>query len=196
MYAISNIIIQSCINSFGTDTVAAWTAFGKIDGFFWMVMGAFGVSITTFVSQNYGAMKYDRVKKSIKVCLGMAFLFTVVVSTFFLVFANPLYHLFTSDANVLELGLMMMRYMAPFYWTYIFVEILSGAIRGTGNALTPMLLTCGGICVMRVLWIIFILPLRREMTTVIYSYPISWAFTSVLFIVYYLRGNWLKTKAQ
>ena len=79
MYAISNIIIQSCINSFGTDTVAAWTAFGKIDGFFWMVMGAFGVSITTFVSQNYGAMKYDRVKKSIKVCLGMAFLFTVVV---------------------------------------------------------------------------------------------------------------------
>lgn len=86
-------------------------------------MGAFGVSITTFVSQNYGAMKYDRVKKSIKVCLGMAFLFTVVVSTFFLVFANPLYHLFTSDANVLELGLMMMRYMAPFYWTYIFVEI-------------------------------------------------------------------------
>lgn len=196
MYAISNIIIQFCINSFGTDTVAAWTAFGKIDGFFWMVMGAFGVSITTFVSQNYGAMKYDRVKKSIKVCLGMAFLFTVVVSTFFLVFANPLYHLFTSDANVLELGLMMMRYMAPFYWTYIFVEILSGAIRGTGNALTPMLLTCGGICVMRVLWIIFILPLRREMTTVIYSYPISWAFTSVLFIVYYLRGNWLKTKAQ
>src|SRR5699024_4603452 len=72
MYSISNIILQSCINSFGTTTIAAWTAFGKIDGFFWMIMGAYGISITTFVGQNFGAQKYDRMKKSVRICLAMS----------------------------------------------------------------------------------------------------------------------------
>jgi hypothetical protein len=70
MYAVSNILLQSCINAFGTDTVAAYTAFGKVDGFYWMISGAFGVAITTFVSQNFGAQKYDRLRRSVRVCWG------------------------------------------------------------------------------------------------------------------------------
>lgn len=72
MYAFSNIIIQTCINSFGTDTVAAWTAHGKIDGFFWMIMGAYGISVTTFAGQNFGARRYDRVRESVRVGLLLA----------------------------------------------------------------------------------------------------------------------------
>ena len=72
MYSISNLIVQSSVNSFGTDTVAAWTAYGKVDGIFWMIMGAYGISITTFAGQNFGAGKYDRIRKSVRVCIGMA----------------------------------------------------------------------------------------------------------------------------
>lgn len=72
MYSISNLLIQSTINSFGTDTMAAWTAYGKVDGFFWMVLSAYGIAISTFAGQNFGAQKYDRIRKSVKVCLGMA----------------------------------------------------------------------------------------------------------------------------
>jgi Na+-driven multidrug efflux pump len=72
MYSSSNVIIQSNVNNFGTDTIAAWTAYGKIDGIFWMAMSAFGISITTFVGQNYGAGKSDRVRKGVRVCFMMA----------------------------------------------------------------------------------------------------------------------------
>ena len=72
MYSVSNLIIQSSINAFGTDTIAAWTAYGKVDGIFWMIMGAYGVSITTFAGQNFGAGKYDRIRKSVRICMGMA----------------------------------------------------------------------------------------------------------------------------
>lgn len=91
MYSFSVILIQSNINSFGTDTVAAWTAYGKIDAVFWMTMDAFGVSITTFVGQNFGARKYDRIHKSVKVCLGMAMGVTVVMSALLFFFSQYIY---------------------------------------------------------------------------------------------------------
>lgn len=80
MYSVSNLIIQSSINAFGTDTIAAWTAYGKVDGIFWMIMGAYGVSITTFAGQNFGAGKYDRIRKSVRICMGMAAFTSVLLS--------------------------------------------------------------------------------------------------------------------
>ena len=87
---------------------------------------------------------------------------------------------------------MIMMTMTPFYITYIFVETYSGAIRGTGNTLIPMLITCFGVCVLRVLWIFLYIPGHHTVRAVVSSYPITWAFTSLLFILYYFRGNWLK----
>ena len=82
MYSLSNIIIQSSINSLGTDTIAAWTAYGKIDTIYWMIINAFGISITTFAGQNFGAGKYDRVRKGIRVCLGISMGATIALSLF------------------------------------------------------------------------------------------------------------------
>lgn len=194
MYSISNIILQSCINSFGTNTIVAWTAFGKIDGFFWMVMGAYGISITTFVGQNFGAQKYDRVRKSVKVCLGMSMATGVACSLLLWLGCGVFLHLFTTDTAVLEIGVEITRFLAPFYFTYVCVEILSGAIRGTGDSVVPMLMVCGGICIMRILWIFFVLPHNRTLLTVITSYPITWAITSMLFILYYWRGPWMRRR--
>lgn len=194
MYAISNILIQSCINSFGTNTIAAWTAYGKIDGFFWMIIGAYGVSITTFVGQNFGAQEYGRIRKGVRQCMGMSLLTSIFISALFLLFSAPLLQLFTSDSRVLAEGVHVMRLMTPFYCTYICIEILSGAIRGTGDSLVPMLMTGGGICVLRILWIIFVLPLNPIFDTVVFSYPVTWIVTSLLFVIYYLQGGWLRRR--
>ena len=195
MYTISNIMIQSRINSFGTDTIAAWTAFGKIDGFYWMILGAYGISITTFVGQNFGARRFDRVRKSVRVCLWMAFGTTIILSLLYYGCFQPIFHIFTDDAGVLEVGGQMVGIMVPFYFTFVWVEILSGAIRGTGDALIPMLITCGGVCVLRILWLLIVLPFRWELSTVLVSYPITWVITSVLFILYYRYGKWFQRRS-
>ena len=192
MYTVSNMVLQSCINSFGTVAIASWTAFGKVDGFYWMISGAFGVSITTFVSQNFGAHKIDRVKKGVRVCLGITFAATLFISLLFCGGAHLLLRMFTSDVSVIELGRHIMWFTSPFYFTFVCIEIFSGAVRGAGDSLKPMLLTCSGVCVLRVLWVLLVLPHYPVLETVLISYPISWSVTSILYIIYYLRKGWLR----
>ena len=192
MYSVSNLIIQASINSFGTDTIAAWTAYSKIDGMFWMIMSAYGVSITTFAGQNFGAGKYDRIHKSVRVCIGMSAFTSVLLSAIVLVGGRFFLGLFTDDPGVADIGMSIIHVIAPTYITYICIEILGGTARGCGDSIIPMLLTCFGVCVLRVIWILGIVPNHRDLATVAFSYPLTWAVTSVMFIVYYLRGNWLK----
>ncbi|NBJ92044.1 MATE family efflux transporter [Parablautia muri] len=192
MYSLSNLIIQSSINSFGTDTIAAWTAYGKIDGIFWMIMGAYGVSITTFAGQNFGAGKYDRIRKSVRICLGMAAFTSFLLSFVVLAGGHVFFRMFTDDANVVSIGLGMMRVISPSYVTFICIEILGGTTRGCGDAVLPTVMTGIGVCALRVIWTWVVVPLRPEVSTVAFSYPLTWVVTSIFFIIYYLRGNWLK----
>lgn len=193
MYSISNMIVQSALNKFGTDTAAAWAAYGKMDAIFWMISGAFGIAITTFVGQNYGAGKMDRVKKSIFVCIGMDLLVSIVMTAFFLLLRVPLFHIFVSDTSVVEIGSQMLRQIAPFYAVFVFTEILSGALRGIGDVVIPMFITTGGICLLRVIWILAVVPLCPTLTVTMFNYPVSWGLTSALFLVYYFyRARRLK----
>lgn len=185
MYSLSNVLIQSNMNQFGTDTIAAWAAYGKIDGIFWMIMGSFGISVTTFVGQNYGAGKNDRVKKGIRVCLIMAMSAAVSLSIVLSFCGTYIYRMFTDDGLVIKKGLEILHFLVPVYFTYVSVEIFSGALRGMGNALIPMILTCLGVCVLRILWIFIAVPVWPDIRTVIFSYPLAWSTTSVLFIIYY-----------
>lgn len=192
MYSVSNLVIQASINSFGTDAIASWAAIGKIDGFIWMVMSAFGISITTFVGQNFGARKYSRVKRSVKVCLAMALASTISLSVLLLIFMEPLLRFFTGDAAVIAIGQDFFRILAPSYFTFVFIEIFSGAIRGAGEALQPMLITCFGVCGLRILWVLIAVPFWPTMQMVAMNYPVTWVVTAVVFIVYYCRMNWLR----
>ena len=194
LYSVSNLVVQASINSFGTDAIASWAAIGKIDGFIWMVMSAFGIAITTFVGQNFGAMKYDRVKKSIRVCLGMSLGTTIVLSILLLTFMEPLLRFFTGDETVIEIGQNFFWVLAPSYFTYVFIEILSGAIRGAGESFPPMLITCFGVCGLRILWLALVglVPAMHSMQMVAMNYPITWVIAAVVFIIYYLRMNWLR----
>ena len=192
MYSLSNIIIQASVNGFGTDVMAAYTAYGKVDGMYWMVINAFGVAITTFVGQNFGARLYDRMKKSINVCLGIAAAVTLLLSGVLMVVAEPLLGLFSDDAQVLEIGLSIVRLIVPTYITYIFIEILSGAMRGAGDSLIPTIMTLTGVCLLRVFWVTVVVSAHHELNVLLLSYPITWIVTSGMFVVYYLRGRWLK----
>ena len=192
MYTISNLLIQTAINSFGTTAIAAWAAYGKIDVMFWMLVNAFGVSVTTFAGQNYGAKKYERIGKGMRVTFGMCAAMTVAISVFFCAAGEPIFACFTTDADVIREGMIMLRFLAPAYITYISVEILSGTIRGCGSSFVPMLISSVGICALRVFWITLAVPLKHEFFMVEFSYPLTWTVTSVLFWIYYLRGKWLK----
>ena len=151
-----------------------------------MISGAIGISITTFVGQNFGARKYDRVKKSVLVCLRLDFLISVVLVLFLLSARIPLFRIFTNDADVIRIGSQMMLLITPCYMFFIFIEVLSGALRGIGDVLVPTLITLGGVCIFRILWLIGVLKIHPTINAIILSYPVTWFTTGILFVIYYL----------
>ena len=187
LYAVSNMIITASVNGFGTDAVASWVALGKLDALTWLVMSAFGVAVMTFVGQNYGAQRIDRVKSSIKLGLAIAAGVTVVTGTIFVLGGRYFFALFTDDARILEMSAKMMLCIAPWYWLYVPVEVLSGSLRGMGDTLVPTIITAVGICFARILWVFALVPQWHTIRTVIMSYPVTWCLTSLAFAVYYLR---------
>lgn len=191
MYSLSNMIIQASVNGFGTDVMAAWTAYGKIDGLYWMMISAFGVAITTFAGQNFGARRYDRMRRSVRVCMGLAAGVTLVMSALTLTIGRPMLGMFTDDAHVVETGMTIIRLIVPTWITYLCIEILSGAMRGAGDSLMPTLMTLTGVCLMRVFWVTVVVPRVHQLPVLMLSYPITWVITSAMFAVYYLRGRWL-----
>lgn len=187
MYNISNIIIQAALNRFGTDTMAAWAAYGKLDAIYWMISGAFGIAITTFVGQNYGAGKYKRLKKSVWVCMGMESVIAVGLIAFLFFLRTPLFGIFTTDADVVKIGSQMLQMIAPFYLVYVIVEISSGALRGIGDVVIPTIIILCSICILRSVWIMIAMPIWPVLTTILVSYPATWLLSSILFFIYY---NW------
>ncbi len=190
LYSISNLFINAQVNSYGTDTIAAFTAFGKIDALFWMVSTAYSVALITVVGQCYGAGKFDRLKKAVWTCIVMYCITAILIISVCYFAGSYLYQLFTSDAGVIEIGMDILKFLCPYWITFCFVEIFSSAIRACGESMKPMIITALGICGFRIIWIVF-----YPSTTVIqtlYCYPISWVLTSAIFLVYYLKGSWLK----
>ena len=172
--------------------MAAWTAYSKIDSIVWMITAAFGISITTFVAQNIGAKRFDRVKKSVRVCYVMIFIATLTLSGSLLLLGERLYHLFTDDPLVIKYGMQILHELVPWYFAFNGIEVFSGAVRGAGDTLVPMLMTLVGVCLFRVAWVIAIVPYHYHFSTLLLSYPISWGATSLLFFLYYWKGGWLK----
>lgn len=185
MYGITNIVIQTSINSLGESTIAAWAAFGKVDVIFWAVNGAFGIAVTTFCGQNFGAGKLERVYKSVRSSLLMALLVGGSLLGTLMLLARPIFGLFTTDMEVIEIGVYMLMFMIPSYIIFIFVEIYTGALRGVGDVFIPTLITLGGVGLIRLPWLLFIVPLKNELSMVMISYPLAWIATALLLVPYY-----------
>ena len=196
MFDLSNLIVQSSINSFGDTAVAAWTAFGKTDGLTWQVNGAFGVAVTTFVGQNFGAQKYDRVRRSVWVCMGLSFAMVGGLSLLEFTFRHFILGIFTTDPEVIRIGAEMMACIVLFNAVFTPIEVFGGTMRGTGYSLQPTLIMCICICLIRVLWVVFVASRWHTIRVLCMAYPITWILCAIIFFIVYLKGDWLHSRIQ
>jgi len=191
MYNVSNLVITAAVNSFGTGVVAAWTATGRLDGLYWVTSNSFGVAICAFVGQCYGAGKITRMKKAIRVCMGISITVTVILSVLLLTIARPAYALFLQDQEVIDTAIRIMWYFVPFYFTWTYVEVLSGTFRGVGDTLRPMIVVMLFSCVFRIIWMYTVVPHWHDIGTVSIVYIISWVLIGIVYTFYYFKGGWL-----
>ena len=192
--SFSNVLVQSSVNGFGAAAMAGFGAYMKIDGFNILPVMSFSMAVTTFTGQNYGAGKIDRVKKGMWVTLAMGFVYTILTGVLLLTFADPLMRMFTKDASVIAFGKQAMRYFCPFYFLLSIMHGLAGTVRGTGKSVPPMVILLTSLCLFRIIWIQFVLPLFSTIDGVFVLYPVSWAFGTVLMILYTWKGKWLVVK--
>ena len=193
-FDLANTLIQSGINSFGDVAVAAWTAYVKTDSLTWMISGAFGVSVTTFVGQNFGAQKYDRIRQSVWVCMGMSVALTGAMSALVIAFRPVILGIYTTDPAVIRLGVYVMAWTVPFNVLFMPVEVFAGAMRGTGYSVVPTVITCMCVCVFRVVWIFTVVRTWHRIELLAVCYPLSWLLAATVFAIVYFRGGWLRRR--
>ena len=183
MFSVSNIIIQSAVNSLGKLVMAASSAALNLEIFAYYVLNAFSQACTTFVGQNYGAGKIDRCKKTLALSLIEDAIATAAAICIVLLSGRFLLSIFNNDPQVIELGYLRLKIL---FFAYIFsmtYEVLSGYLRGFGISLVPAVLVTVGICVVRIVWIKTVFPQSRSFETILDAYPISLAATAVMMII-------------
>lgn len=193
-FDFSNILIQSSVNSFGDVTMAAWTAHGKTDAITWMISGAFGVSVTTFVGQNFGAQKYRRIRQSAWVCLGMSVALVGAVAAVILCFRSRILGIYTDDPEVIAVGSVIMLSIMPFNIVFMPIEVFAGTMRGVGYSVVPTVITGCCVCLFRILWLATVVRRWHTLGMLTVCYPISWSIAAGVFLAVYLRGNWLRSR--
>lgn len=179
-FSISNVIIQSTINSFGSVAMAGATASGNIEGFLWTIVDAFTQTAQSFTSQNYGAKKPRRISRVCLMCLALALGSSLVLGCGAYLAGNTLLGFYASDKQVIEYGLRRMMITCVPYFTIALMNVMVGMLRGLGSSVTPMVVSLIGTCVLRMVWIYTVLPLNHTWEMLFLSYPISWLVTGVI----------------
>ncbi len=180
MFSISNVMIQSSINSFGDIVMSGNTAAGNIEGFVFTAMNAFHQTAVNFTGQNVGARQYDRVKKILWTCLGCVATTGLVLGTAMYAFGPQLLSIYITDsAEAIEYGLIRMSYICLAYFICGLMDVSTGALRGMGASIEPMIISVLGVCGIRLLWIatIFQIPQYHTQQCLYTSYTVSWAIT-------------------
>lgn len=192
--SISNVLVQSGINGFGATTMAGFGAYLKVDGFNILPVLSFSMAATTFVGQNYGAGKIDRVKKGMWITLGMVTLYTIVTGALLLTFSHQIIRLFSADTAVIAYGADAMKYFCPFYFVLGILNCLAGTVRGTGKTMPPMIIMLISMCIFRIFWIQLALPRIGTIEGIYMLYPISWAIGAAMMVLYTIWGKWIDPK--
>ena len=180
VFSLSNIVVQSAINSLGKVPMAASSAAFNVEIMAYYILNSFGQACTTFVGQNYGAGQIDRCRKALKLCLIESVIATACAVAIALASGKYLIALFNNDPEVIRLGMVRLKFI---FMSYIFSTIydcMSGYMRGFGISLTPALLTIFGVCGTRIIWIYMVFPMSQTFETIMQVYPISLAINMVL----------------
>lgn len=200
VFSISNVLIQSSVNSFGSLVMAGNTAANNIEGFVYTAMNAIYQTSLSFTSQNLGAQKIERIKKIMLYCLGIVTAIGLVLGVGAYALGRPLLSIYSSDPAVIEYGLIRLSLVSAPYFLCGLMDVTVGSIRGLGYSVTPMLVSLTGACAFRVIWILTVFRLDPKLFTLYISYPISWLLTFAVhmlcFIAVYrklVRNTALKT---
>ena len=190
--SFSNVLVQSSVNGYGAAAMAGFAAYMKVDGFNILPVMSFSMAATTFVGQNFGAGRLDRVKRGMGVTVAMSVGYTLCTGALLLLFRYQILYLFTSDETVVAYGISAMKYFCPFYFLLAILHGMAGAVRGTGKSVPPMVVLLLSLCLFRVAWIQFILPFFHSIEGVFILYPVSWGLGAVLMALYAWRANWME----
>ena len=190
--SVSNVLVQASVNGYGAAAMAGFAAYMKIDGFNILPVTSISMAATTFVGQNYGAWRLDRVKKAVWVTLGIGIIYTLCTGAALLAGQDFILHLFTRDEAVIAFGKLAMRWFCPFYFLLSILHGLAGAVRGTGASVPPMVVLLVSLCLFRIVWIQFALPFFSGIEGVFILYPVSWGLGAVLMALYAWKGKWME----
>lgn len=191
--AFSNVFVQSYINNFGSDCMAGYAAYNKLDSFVMVPMQAIAMGSTTLVGQNWGAGLRKRARDGVAVALKAAVLCTMVLSLGMILFARPLLTLINRDEGMLEYGVYFVRVITPFYFCLCFNQIYAGALRGIGNATTPTVIMLGSFVAFRQAYLFVTHLLSGSRFSVAMAYPLGWVMCSSLLFIFYRKSALYKT---
>lgn len=189
IFSISNVLIQSSVNSFGPDVMAGNSASSNIEGFVYVAMNTFSVTSLSFVSQNYGKHYFERIKKTLLICLGSVMVVGLITGILVYVFGPELLSLYANEADkavVIEKGMIRLSIIMFTYFTCGAMDTCVGAIRGLGYSIMPMIVSLLGACAFRVVWIFTIFRAFRSLETLYISYPISWVITTTVHLICFI----------
>ena len=189
--AFANLVVQTNINSFGKAAMAGCGSYSKLEGFAFLPITCFSQALSTFVGQNLGAKKYDRVKKGVGFGIACSTIMAEIIGIVSWLFAPGLIGIFNDTPEVIAFGVMHMRTICLFYCLLAFSHCIAGILRGAGKATIPMIIMLSCWCVIRVAYITIAVGYVNELTTVSWAYPITWTCSSVAFLVYFLKADWI-----
>lgn len=189
--AFANVIVQSQINSFGKLAMAAYGTHAKIEGFAFLPITSFNMASTTFISQNLGAKQYDRAKKGARFSILAAVLLAEAIGVAYFIFASDMVGLFDKTPGVIAFGVQQARTVALFYCLLAFSHSVAAVCRGAGKAFVPMCVMLAVWCVIRIAYIILVMRLTGEIGYIYWAYPLTWGISSVIYLIYYLRSDWV-----
>lgn len=190
--SFSNVIVQSNINSFGPTAMAGCGSYSKIDGFAILPVMSFSMALTTFVGQNMGAKRYDRVKSGAKVGILMSCAITFSVGILLFCFAPQVLRIFSGEEEVIYYGTLMMRTVVPGYLFLAISHAFAGIIRGAGLTKIPMIVMVSCWCFLRMAWIFIAMPIFQDIQIVFLGYPITWIASALCMYLYYCKANWMR----
>ncbi len=185
LLTISNMVVQFYINGFGENAMAAFTGYFKVENFMYLPILAFGQAMVSFVGQNVGAGQLERVKKGVRTGLLLGIGCTLVISAAVLLSRYYLFRMFYPEPEVIACGMQIIVITAPLYFIYVFIEVLSGAVRGAGASLAPMAVAIGNLCVLRTVLLAVMVPLWNSVQAIAVIYPITWTTTALSLFLYY-----------
>ena len=189
--ALANVFVQSNINSFGTSAMAGCGSYSKLEGFAFLPVTCFTQALSTFVGQNLGARKHDRVKRGVGFGIACSCIMAEIVGLLSYFFAPQLISLFTDTPEALDFGVRHMQTISPFFFLLAFSHCIAGIMRGAGKPTVPMFTMLACWCLIRVTYITVALRYVNELTTVSWAYPITWTLSSTIFLIYFLKADWI-----